>query len=138
MRLRQDRKRELIKSVPIFSRCSKKELEALGSEFDEIDVPSGRTLTKQGEPGREFVVIVSGSAEVKKDGRRVNMLGAGDFLGEIALLSGGPRTATVTTVSDSDLLVLSSRSFARLTKEVPSLHASVVKALSERLAADTI
>ncbi len=138
MRLRQDRKRELIKSVPIFSRCSKKELEALGSEFDEIDVPSGRTLTKQGDPGREFVVIVSGSAEVTKDGRRVNMLGAGDFLGEIALLSGGPRTATVTTVSDADLLVLSSRSFARLTKEVPSLQASVVKALSERLAADAI
>jgi CRP/FNR family cyclic AMP-dependent transcriptional regulator len=138
MRLRQDRKRELIKSVPIFSRCSKKELEALGSEFDEIDVPSGRTLTKQGEPGREFVVIVSGNAEVTKDGRRVNMLGAGDFLGEIALLSGGPRTATVTTVSDTDLLVLSSRSFARLTKEVPSLQASVVKALSERLAADAI
>jgi len=138
MRLRQDRKRELIKSVPIFSRCSKKELEALGSEFDEIDVPSGRTLTKQGEPGREFVVIVSGTAEVTKDGRRVNMLGAGDFLGEIALLSGGPRTATVTTVSDTDLLVLSSRSFARLTKEVPSLQASVVKALSERLAADAI
>jgi CRP-like cAMP-binding protein len=138
MRLRQDRKRELIKSVPIFSRCSKKELEALGSEFDEIDVPSGRTLTKQGEAGREFVVIVSGTAEVTKDGRRVNMLGAGDFLGEIALLSGGPRTATVTTVSDADLLVLSSRSFARLTKEVPSLQASVVKALSERLAADTL
>lgn len=138
MRLRQDRKRELIKSVPIFSRCSKKELEALGSEFDEIDVPSGRTLTKQGEPGREFVVIVSGTAEVTKDGRRVNMLGAGDFLGEIALLSGGPRTATVTTVSDTDLLVLNSRSFARLTKEVPSLQASVVKALSERLAADAI
>jgi CRP-like cAMP-binding protein len=138
MRLRQDRKRELIKSVPIFSRCSKKELEALGSEFDEIDVPSGRTLTKQGEPGREFVVIVSGTAEVTKDGRRLNMLGAGDFLGEIALLSGGPRTATVTTVSDADLLVLSSRSFARLTKEVPSLQASVVQALSERLAADAI
>lgn len=138
MRLRQDRKRELIKSVPIFSRCSKKELEALGSEFDEIDVPSGRTLTKQGEPGREFVVIISGSAEVTKDGRRVNMLGAGDFLGEIALLSGGPRTATVTTISDADLLVLSSRSFARLTKEVPSLQASVVQALSERLAADAI
>ena len=138
MRLRKDSKRELLKSIPIFAHCSRKELDALSSEFDEIDVPAGRVLTTQGEPGREFVVLVSGTAEVTKDGRRVNMLGSGDFLGEIALLSGGPRTATVTTTSDADLLILNSRSFARLTKEVPSLPSSVLRALSERLAADSL
>lgn len=138
MRLRKDSKRELLKSIPIFAHCSRKELDALSSEFDEIDVPAGRVLTTQGEPGREFVVLVSGTAEVTKDGRRVNMLGSGDFLGEIALLSGGPRTATVTTTSDADLLILNSRSFARLTKEVPSLQSSVLRALSERLAADSL
>ena len=138
MRLRKDNKRELIKSIPIFSHCSRKELDALSKEFDEIDVPAGRVLTTQGEPGREFVVLVQGTAEVTKDGRRVNMLAAGDFLGEIALLSGGPRTATVTTTSDADLLILNSRSFARLTKEVPSLQTSVLRALSDRLAADAI
>ena len=95
-------------------------------------------LTTQGEPGREFVVLVQGTAEVTKDGRRVNMLAAGDFLGEIALLSGGPRTATVTTTSDADLLILNSRSFARLTKDVPSLQTSVLRALSDRLAADAL
>lgn len=138
MRLRKDSKRELLKSIPIFAHCSRKELDALSSEFDEIDVPAGRVLTTQGEPGREFVVLVSGTAEVTKDGRRINMLGSGDFLGEIALLSGGPRTATVTTTSDADLLILNSRSFARLTKEVPSLQSSVLRALSERLAADSL
>jgi CRP/FNR family transcriptional regulator, cyclic AMP receptor protein len=138
MRVRKDRKRELIKAVPLFAHCSKKELARLASELDEIEMPKGRVLTREGEMGREFVVLVDGSAEVTKDGRRVNLLGAGDFLGEIALISGGPRTATVTTTSDSDLLILTARSFARVTKEMPSVQASVLKALSERLAADAL
>jgi CRP-like cAMP-binding protein len=95
-------------------------------------------LTREGEAGREFVVLVEGTAEVTKNGRRVNVLNAGDFLGEIALISGGPRTATVTTTTDADLLVLTARSFQRVTKEMPSVQASVLKALSDRLAADTL
>ena len=138
MRVRKDRKRELIKSIPLFAHCTKKELDALTSQFDEVQVPSGKALTTQGEPGREFVVLVDGTAEVTQNGSRVNLLGAGDFLGEIALLSGGPRTATVTATSEVDLLVLTSRGFARVTKEIPSVQASVLKALSERLAADAI
>jgi CRP/FNR family transcriptional regulator, cyclic AMP receptor protein len=138
MRVRKDRKRDLIKSIPLFSHCTKKELDALTTQFDEVTVPSGKALTKQGEPGREFVVLVDGTAEVTQNGNRVNLLGAGDFLGEIALISGGPRTATVTATSDVDLLVLTARSFARVTKEIPSVQASVLKALSERLAADAL
>jgi CRP/FNR family transcriptional regulator, cyclic AMP receptor protein len=138
MRVRKDRKRELIKAVPLFAHCSKKELERLASELDEIEVPKGKVLTREGDSGREFVVLVDGGAEVTKDGRRVNLLGAGDFLGEIALISGGPRTATVTTTTDSDLLILTARSFARVTKEMPSVQASVLKALSERLAANAL
>ena len=138
MRVRKDRKRELIKAVPLFSHCSKKELDRLAVELDEIEMPSGRVLAREGEPGREFVVLVEGTAEVTKNGRRVNVLNAGDFLGEIALISGSPRTATVTTTSDSDLLILTARSFQRVTKEMPSVQASVLKALSDRLAADTL
>ena len=100
-------------------------------------MPKGRVLTREGELGREFVVLVDGGAEVTRDGRRVNLLGAGDFLGEIALISGGPATATVTTTSDSDILILTARSFARVTKEMPSVQESVLKAL-ERLAADAL
>jgi CRP-like cAMP-binding protein len=138
MRVRKDRKRELIKAVPLFAHCSNKELDRLSAELDEIEMPSGKVLARQGEPGREFIVLVDGTAEVTKDGRRINLLGSGDFLGEIALISGGPRTATVTTTSDSDLLILTARSFARVIKEMPSVQASVLKALSERLAANAV
>jgi CRP/FNR family cyclic AMP-dependent transcriptional regulator len=138
MALRKNAKVKLIKSVPLFSSCSKKELEAIASQADELTLPAGKTLTKQGDRGREFMVIVDGSAEVRKNGRKVNTLGSGDFLGEIALISGGPRTATVTTTSESDLLVLTDRAFRQLTKQMPSIHASVLKALSERLQADAL
>jgi CRP-like cAMP-binding protein len=136
--LRKNVKIELIKRVPLFSRCTKKELAAIAGEADELVVPEGRSLSRQGATGREFVVIVEGSADVQKNGRKINRLGAGDFLGEIALISGAPRTATVTTTSEARILVLNDRGFRRLTKEIPSLHASVLKALSERLQADAL
>jgi len=138
MPLRKNAKIELIKSVPLFSSCSKKELTAIAAQADELVVREGKTLTKQGDRGREFLVIVDGSAEVRKNGRKVNTLGSGDFLGEIALISGGPRTATVTTTSEADLLVLTDRAFRQITKQMPSIHASVLKALSERLQADAL
>jgi CRP-like cAMP-binding protein len=138
MPLRKNAKIELIKGVPLFSSCSKKELAAIAAQADELVVPAGKTLTKEGGRGREFMVIADGAAEVRKKGRKVNTLGSGDFFGEIALISGGPRTATVTTTSESDLLVLTDRAFRQLTRQMPSINASVLTALSERLQADAL
>jgi CRP-like cAMP-binding protein len=138
MGLHRNVKIELIKRVPLFSHCTKKELAAVAGEADELTLPEGKALARQGARGSEFVVIVEGSAEVRKNGRKVNQLGAGDFLGEIALISGAARTATVTTTSVSRILILNDRGFRRLTKEIPSLQASVLKALSERLQADAL
>jgi CRP/FNR family transcriptional regulator, cyclic AMP receptor protein len=138
VQLRKNAKAELIKSVPLFSRCTKKELAAVAAEADEVTMPAGRILAKQGARGREFVVIVDGSAVVRKNGRKLNDLGSGDFLGEIALISGAPRTATVTTTSESRVLVLTDRAFKRLTDQMPSIQTSVMKALSDRLQADTL
>lgn len=138
MRLHKNAKIELIKRVPLFSHCTKRELAAVAAEADELVLPAGKALTTQGARGSEFVVIVDGSADVKKNGRRVNQLQSGDFLGEIALISGAPRTATVTTTSETRILVVTERGFKRLTRELPSIHASVVKALSERLQADAL
>jgi len=136
--LHKNAKIELIKRVPLFSHCTKRELAAVAAEADELVLPTGSALTTQGARGSEFVVIVDGTADVKKNGRRINQLRSGDFLGEIALISGAPRTATVTTTSETRILVVTERGFKRLTREMPSIHASVVRALSERLQADAL
>ena len=136
--LRKNAKIELIKSVPLFSRCSKKELAAVAAVADEVLLPEGKALATQGARGSEFVVIVNGSADVSKNGLRINQLRSGDFLGEIALISGALRTATVTTTSETRILLLTDRGFKRLTREMPSIQASVLRALSERLQADAL
>jgi CRP/FNR family cyclic AMP-dependent transcriptional regulator len=138
MRLRKSAKEQLIKSVPLFSHCNGRELAALASEADELTLPEGKDLTKQGERGREFMVIVDGSARVLKNGRTINELGAGDFIGEIALLADVPRTATVTTTSETTVLVLTDRAFKRVADKIPTVHASLLAALSERLQADSL
>lgn len=133
MKLRRETKLDLLRSVPIFSACSKQELEAIAAEADELTVPAGRELTEEGKTGREFVVLVSGAADVTRGGELVNQLADGDFLGEIALLTGRKRTATVVTTAQSDILVLTERAFRRATDAVPSLATSVKDALAERL-----
>jgi CRP-like cAMP-binding protein len=138
MRLGRNAKIELIRSVPLFSRCTKKELGAIALHMDELDVREGTTLTRQGERGREFIVIVEGAADVRKNGRTINRLKSGDFLGEIALISGAPRTATVTATAPSRLLLLNDRDFKQVTREMPSILASLLEALSERLQADAV
>ncbi|MBA3842098.1 MAG: cyclic nucleotide-binding domain-containing protein [Actinobacteria bacterium] len=136
MKLRRETKLDLLRSVPIFSACTKQELEAIASEADELTVPAGRELTEEGKTGREFVVLVSGAADVRQGGETVNQLAGGDFLGEIALLTGRKRTATVVMTAQSDILVLTERAFRRATDAVPSLAASVNDALAGRLRDD--
>ena len=138
MRLRKGVHEQLIQSVPLFSRCTRRELSALATEADELTLPEGKELTRQGERGREFMVIVEGSANVSKNGRSVNKLGAGDFIGEIALIADVPRTATVKTTSETTVLVLTDRAFKRVAEKIPTVHASLLAALSERLQADAI
>ncbi len=136
--LRKNAKVELLKKVPLFSHCSKSQLGAIAAQSDELSVPAGRTLTKQGDRGREFLVIFEGAAEVRKNGRKVAALGPGDFLGEIALITGAPRLATVTTTAPSRLLVLTDRAFRQVLQSVPAVQSSLLKALSERLQADSL
>lgn len=138
MALRRNAKVELLRTVPLFARCSKGELAAIAAEADELDVSAGRALTVEGQSGREFVVLVSGSAEVSRNGQQINTLGDGDFLGEIALLTGVPRTATVTTTTPCHLLILTDRAFRRVTHAMPSVGEKVLQALAERLPPDAV
>jgi len=134
MRLSDDSKIKLIRKVPLFSRLSKKGLEEVAKIADEIDFREGKVITKEGARGHEFVVILEGSAEVQKNGRRVNTLGSGDFLGEIALVTKQPRTATVTTTKPTRALVISDRDFLTLLKRSPEVSQGIVQAMGERLA----
>ena len=124
---------EALRAVPLFEHCSRSELGEISSVADELELPAGRTLAKEGARGKEFVVIVDGAAEVTRKGRKVNTLGSGDFLGEIALLTGKPRTATVTTTKPSRLLVLTAPAFRGLLQDMPSLSLKVLDALALRI-----
>ncbi len=134
--LRKNGKVELIKRVPLFERCSKRELNAIASIADELDVPGDLDLTKEGRTGAEFIVLVSGAAEVRRGGRKVNALRDGDFLGEISLVTGTPRTATVTTTEPTRLLVITARDFQKLMHDSPSIQAKVLEAVASRLPHD--
>jgi CRP-like cAMP-binding protein len=122
-----------MKSVPLFARCSKRELTEVASIADELDLDAGSTLTKQGARGQEFVVIAEGAADVVRNGKKVNTLGSGDFLGEIALITAQPRTATVKTTAPTRILVISASDFRRLLRRMPSIQEKVLAALAERL-----
>lgn len=134
MRLRKNTKLELIRGVPLFSRCTRQELEHVSRAADEIDLPVGKQLTREGATGREFLVIVEGEAEVRRRGRRLRTLGPGDFVGEIALLTKSPRTATVTATAPVRALVITDRSFRALIEESPAIASKVLATLAERLA----
>ena len=138
MRLRKNTKVELLQAVPLFASCSKTELERIASLADELDLADGATLIREGERGREFLVIVDGTVRVTKRGKKVRDLGSGDFIGEIALVSDVPRTATVTATSPVRLLVVTDRAFRGLIEEMPSIATKVLQSLGQRLHADAL
>jgi CRP-like cAMP-binding protein len=138
MRLRKDAKIELLKRVPLFSQCSKQELASVAAVADETDLGEGKELTTQGRPGREFIVLVEGEAEVRRNGRKVAALGDGDFFGEIALVTNRPRTATVVAKTPVRVLVITDRAFRSLLEHSPGIQGKVLQALAERLADDDL
>ena len=134
--LHKDAKVELLRKVPLFELCSKRELREIATIADELPLPAGKRLAVEGAAGHEFMVVVEGTAEVRRAGRKVNLLGNGDFLGEIALITGRKRTASVTTLEPTRILVIHERDFRRLMRDVPSIQPKVMQALAARLDSD--
>lgn len=137
MPLRKNAKVDLISKVPLFAGCSKKELSSIAAIADELDVREGTTLIREGERGREFFVIIEGSARVTRNGRKLNEIGPGDWAGEIALITDSPRTASVVTTSAGRLLVVTDRAFRLVLEEVPSISLKLMKSLGDRLPTTT-
>jgi CRP/FNR family cyclic AMP-dependent transcriptional regulator len=122
-----------LKTVPLFSGLSKPQLEELAGWFDEVDLPAGKRLVSEGAFAYEFVLIESGSATVSIEGRHVNDLGAGDFFGEIALLSTPRRTASVETTSPMRAAVITGANFRAMMREFPGIAEQVRVAMEDRL-----
>jgi CRP/FNR family transcriptional regulator, cyclic AMP receptor protein len=117
--------------VPLFDALDQDEREAIAPWFEVEDVSPGVKLTGEGASGYSFYVLREGNATVTIEGVEVRTLGAGDFFGELALLGDGRRTATVTTASPSQLLVLFGTEFRRLQQEHPEIAGRIESALRE-------
>jgi CRP-like cAMP-binding protein len=121
-----------LKDVPFFSTLKKKELEVVATQADELDVPAGKVLAKQGDLGHEFFVIEEGTADVSRDGEHINELGPGDFFGEMALLEEERRNATVTATTPMTLIVMTRSSFRSLDSAMPHVHKVIQEAIAQR------
>jgi CRP/FNR family transcriptional regulator, cyclic AMP receptor protein len=131
----QNEKIDVIKGVPLFSHLSKKQLSEVARLADEVDLPEGKELIREGAAGREFFALLEGSVDVRRNDRRVNTLGPGDFFGEIALVARSPRTATVVATTPVRVLVITAQGFRGLLHNQPTITMNVLTALGERLPA---
>jgi CRP/FNR family cyclic AMP-dependent transcriptional regulator len=119
--------------VPLFAGCSQRDLQTIARVVKDIDHAKGTVIAREGEPGVGLFIIADGTAEVTIGGAKKNALGPGEFFGEIALLDGGPRTATVTATSDVKLLGLTEWVFRGLMQEHPTIAVKTLQAMAGRL-----
>jgi CRP/FNR family transcriptional regulator, cyclic AMP receptor protein len=122
-----------LKTIWLFSSCTASELRKIRSSLDEIEVPKGKVLVEEGRIGLEFFIVVTGRAVVTRNGKKVATLGPGDYFGELALLDRRPRSASVTSETDLDVLVLSQRQFNGLLQSVPTIGRKMLAAMANRL-----
>ena len=133
IRLPQDEKIRHLQKVDIFADCTRKQMKAVAAISRVMEVPSGTVLTRAGEPGEEFFFILDGAAMVEVTRRKRVRLMPGEFFGEMSLLDGEPRSATVRAETDMRLLLIQRRNFQGLLTEVPELTRSILIVLSRRL-----
>jgi CRP/FNR family cyclic AMP-dependent transcriptional regulator len=129
----QDTKAQALGQMPLFEDLSKKELTALARATEDMELPEGKVLCKEGEIGHEFFVIVEGQTEVRRKGKRVATHGGGDFFGEIALLEDSRRTATVTAKTPLRVFVLTGPDFRHLLDQNPRVERKILRALARRI-----
>src|SRR5580704_3159497 len=128
------RPRELdLGKIWMFSACSAAQLGPIRKAVEEVEVPADRVLCEEGTLGREFFFIVSGTASVRRNGRKVATLQAGRYFGELSLLDRKPRSATIVSETPMTLLVLEQRRFNGLLDEMPTLSRKLLVAMSQRL-----
>jgi CRP-like cAMP-binding protein len=124
---------EALASVPLFSRCTKRDLAIVARHIELVDLPAGRAVVTEGEEGDAFYVLLAGTVHVSRDGVARGERGPGNHFGELALLDPAPRAATVTTASDVTVGVLGRRMFRVLVRDVPTLNERLLASLAAQL-----
>jgi CRP-like cAMP-binding protein len=132
-RCRRSDKVDLLRKIPLFSRLSQRQLSAVAKHADEVQLRKGTVLAKQGAQGLEAIIIVDGRARVETDGRALAELGPGDVVGEMSVIDGKPRSATVVAETPMNLLLLHRRDFVSLLETVPGLQRKLLVTLCERV-----
>lgn len=132
---RRSQKVDVLKGVPLFGALSRRQLDAVAREADELQVGAGRVLAREGTLGREFLLILEGTARVERGRKVIARLGRGDVIGEMSIIDGKPRSATVIAESPSSVLVVERRCFVGLLDTVPGLQRKLLESLCERLRA---
>jgi len=127
------RKVELLSSMDMFSACSRRELGQVAAVAVQGELQEGAVLTRQGQKGGLAYVIGQGKAEVVRDGQRLASLGPGDVVGELSLIDGEPRSATVRALTPLQVLEINSDDLRRLLRKAPGVRRKLLEALSERL-----
>jgi CRP/FNR family transcriptional regulator, cyclic AMP receptor protein len=120
-------------NIPLLSACSQRELQRVAKAADEVEIAEGTTIIEQDKLAREAFVIVSGTAEVRRDGAKVAVVGPGECVGEMALLDHQPRTASVVALEPMTLLVISSQAFTALLDDAPTMTRKLLQNLAARL-----
>lgn len=132
-RLKRDAFLDHLAEVPLFSALSKKDLQLVARNAEDVKVDAGKVLVSEGAAGTEFFVIVDGKARVTRRGKKIAELGPGGFFGDLALLDRAPRNATVVAETPMEVLVLGQREFAALIDEVPGFAHKLLAGLARRL-----
>jgi len=130
---RSSQKIDLLEKVPLFSNLSQRHLKEIAKHADQVQVEKGRVLVQQGKTGWEFIFIVEGKARVEKNGKFVRQLSGGDFFGEISLIDGEPRTATVIAETEMTILIVHKPSFDHLLDTIPGLQRKIMISLCQYL-----
>jgi CRP-like cAMP-binding protein len=133
VKIGRDAKADLLQRVPILAGCSKRQLRAISRIADVLEVPAGQVLARAGDTGDRFFFIVDGAARVEVTPDKHHRLGPGEFFGEMSLLDGQPRSATVVADTAVRLLVVERRDFWALLKEVPALTERILVTLCRRV-----
>lgn len=129
---------EMLRTVPLFSGMTDRSFEAIAALASGVTFDAGQELVRQDDPGEHFFIITSGRARVERDGGLLRDLGPGDFLGEISLVDGSPRTATVIALEPIRALTIQRAGFLDLIERIPVLRLEVLNALTERIRATAV